>query len=53
MPGSQGAEGLPVGSQIIAGFNRDRFVLRLAKHDETAYPAPGLWPALVNDQGME
>ena len=53
LPGPQGTNGLPVGSQIIAGFNRDRFVLRLAKHYETAYPAPGLWPALVNDQGME
>lgn len=48
IPGPRSVSGQPIGAQLIAGFNRDRLLLRLAKQFEDVCPWDRQWPEIAN-----
>ncbi|SHN13526.1 amidase [Roseibium suaedae] len=49
LPAQASGTGLPIGIQLVGGFNRDWRLLRLARQIETAFPFPRKWPALAEE----
>jgi len=47
LPAPPAESGMPVGAHLVAAFNRDRLLLRLARQYETSYPWAGRWPDLA------
>ena len=47
IPAPFATDGQPVGAQLVAGFNRDSLLLRLARQYEIGHPWSGNWPHLV------
>ena len=49
LPAAPAASGMPVGIQLVSGFNRDWMLLRLARQIETAFPLAVRWPAIAEE----
>lgn len=47
MPTRPSKVGMPIGVQLVGGFNRDWQLMRLARQIEAAYPTPHHWPSLA------
>ncbi|MEJ8473820.1 amidase [Roseibium algae] len=47
IPTDSDSDGMPIGVQMIGGFNRDWLLLRLARQVEMAYPFADSWPSIA------
>jgi aspartyl-tRNA(Asn)/glutamyl-tRNA(Gln) amidotransferase subunit A len=48
IPGPPAPDGMPIGAHLVAGWNRDWLLLRLARQVEQAMPWKDRWPVLAN-----